>query len=67
VKCTGSKLAVSFLWAQDSDDEYSLTVNLRRMYHLQSALNVFNNGIFGEMLNLLEDFNNLDDEVRFEF
>ncbi|CAM6081880.1 unnamed protein product [Calypogeia fissa] len=45
------------------DDDYSLTVNLRRMYHLQSAVNVFNEGLFGEMLNLLEEFSNLDDEV----
>lgn len=62
VFCFGSEILVVALLLQD-DDDYSLIVNLKRMYHLQSAVNVFNDGLFGDMLNLLEEFSNLDDEV----
>lgn len=51
------------MFLQDAEDDYSLTVNLRRMYQLQLAIRVSNEGLFADMLGLLDDFSNLDDEV----
>ena len=46
-----------------SDDEYSLTVNLRRLYQLQLSKFVSSETLFSDMLGLTKDFSNLDDEV----
>jgi hypothetical protein len=48
---------------QDAEDDYSLTVNLRRLYQLQLAVNVADSTLFTDLKELLDDFTNLDDEV----
>ncbi|BBN04041.1 cohesin complex subunit SA-1/2 [Marchantia polymorpha subsp. ruderalis] len=58
-----SKLKSAIGQLGDAEDDYSLTVNLRRMYQLQLAIRVSNEGLFADMLGLLDDFSNLDDEV----
>jgi hypothetical protein len=48
---------------QDAEDDYSLTVNSRRLYQLQLAVNVADSTLFTDLKELLDDFTNLDDEV----
>ncbi|KAH7366553.1 hypothetical protein KP509_18G084600 [Ceratopteris richardii] len=45
------------------DDDYSLTVNLRRLHQLQLNKPLTNEGVFTDLSGLLENFNNLEDEV----
>lgn len=45
------------------DDDYSLTVNLRRLHQLQLNKALANDSLFADLAGLLENFNNLEDEV----
>lgn len=45
------------------DDDYSLTVNLRRLHQLQLNKASTNDSLFADLAGLLENFNNLEDEV----
>lgn len=45
------------------DDDYSLTVNLRRLHQLQLNKALTNDSVFADLAGLLENFNNLEDEV----
>ncbi|KAL3677583.1 hypothetical protein R1sor_027531 [Riccia sorocarpa] len=58
-----AKLKSAIGQAGEAEDDYALTVNLRRMYHMQLTIQVANEGLFEDMLGLLDDFSNLDDEV----
>lgn len=51
---------------QDAEDDYSLTVNLRRLYQLQLVVNVSNN-LFTDLQGLLDEYSNLGDEVLTSF
>nr|CAD1829659.1 unnamed protein product [Ananas comosus var. bracteatus] len=46
------------------DDEYSLLVNLKRLYELQLIKSVPGDGLFEDMLNILRDLKDLDNEVK---
>lgn len=48
---------------QESEDDYSLTVNLRRLYQLQLAVNISDNHLFTDLQGILNDYSNLEDEV----
>lgn len=52
---------------QESEDEYSLAVNLRRLYQLQLAVNFSDNRLFTDLLGILNDYSNLEDEVMYAF
>lgn len=45
------------------DDDYSLTVNLRRLHQLQLNKAIISDSLFADQAGLLENFNNLEDEV----
>ncbi|MCO5549119.1 hypothetical protein L7F22_002585 [Adiantum nelumboides] len=45
------------------EDDYSLTVNLRRLHQLQLNRPLTNDSLFADLTGLLENFNNLEDEV----
>lgn len=45
------------------DDEYSLLVNLKRLYELQMKKNVCNEDLYDDMAGILRDVKGLDDEV----
>ncbi|KAH8935631.1 hypothetical protein BDL97_17G039000 [Sphagnum fallax] len=57
------KLRSAIMRVGDAEDDYSLTVNLRRLYQLQLAVNVADSTLFTDLKELLDDFTNLDDEV----
>ncbi|XP_057838911.2 sister-chromatid cohesion protein 3 isoform X2 [Cryptomeria japonica] len=57
------KLRSAIKQAGVSEDEYSLTVNLKRLYQLQLLKFVSSESLFADVLCLVKDFNNLDDEV----
>jgi len=48
---------------QVGDDEYSLLVNLKRLYELQLKKNVSNDGLFEDMASILRDIKDLDNEA----
>lgn len=48
---------------QDGGDEYSLLVNLKRLYELQLSRSVPINNIYGDIVMVLRDFRNIEDEV----
>jgi hypothetical protein len=59
-----STLSNLFIMAeQESEDDYSLTVNLRRLYQLQLAVNISDNHLFTDLQGILNDYSNLEDEV----
>lgn len=58
-----TKLQTAIKQAGESDDEYSLTVNLRRLHQLQLSKAAASDSLFADLLGLLENFNNLDDEI----
>ncbi|KAL2636383.1 hypothetical protein R1flu_007862 [Riccia fluitans] len=58
-----SKLKSAIGQAGETEDDYSLTVNLRRMYQMQLTIQVTNESLFADMFGLLDDFSNLEDEV----
>ncbi|GMI66557.1 sister-chromatid cohesion protein 3, SISTER-CHROMATID COHESION PROTEIN 3 [Hibiscus trionum] len=47
----------------DGEDEYSLLVNLKRLYELQLLRPVSIEEIYGDCITILHSFRNLDDEV----
>jgi len=57
------KLRSAIKQAGVSEDEYSLTVNLRRLYQLQLSKFVSSETLFSDMFGLIKNFSNLDDEV----
>lgn len=57
------KLRTALKKAGESEDEYSLTVNLRRLHQMQLNKAVLSDNLFIDLLGLLENFNNLDDET----
>lgn len=57
------KLRSAIKQAGVSEDEYSLIVNLRRLYQLQLSKFVSSESLFSDMLGLIKNFSNLDDEV----
>lgn len=57
------KLRSAITQAVESEDEYSLAVNLRRLYQLQLAVNFSDNRLFTDLLGILNDYSNLEDEV----
>ncbi|XP_010914380.1 sister-chromatid cohesion protein 3 isoform X2 [Elaeis guineensis] len=46
------------------DDEYSLLVNLKRLYELQLTKFVSSDGLYEDMANILRDLNDMDNEVK---
>ncbi|XP_073008392.1 sister-chromatid cohesion protein 3 isoform X1 [Typha latifolia] len=46
------------------DDEYSLLVNLKRLYELQLTKPVSTDGVYEDMANILRDLKDLDNEVK---
>lgn len=48
---------------QDGDDDYSLLVNLKRLYELQLSRSVPIESLFGDLIVILQSFRNTDDEV----
>ncbi|KAG0566423.1 hypothetical protein KC19_7G062600 [Ceratodon purpureus] len=57
------KLRSAITQAGESEDDYSLTVNLRRLYQLQLAVNISDNHLFTDLQGILNDYSNLEDEV----
>ncbi|XVE77707.1 hypothetical protein DITRI_Ditri13aG0084500 [Diplodiscus trichospermus] len=47
----------------DGEDEYSLLVNLKRLYELQLSRSVSIESLYGDCITVLHSFRNLDDEV----
>ena len=47
------------------DDEYSLLVNLKRLYELQLTKSVNSDDLYEDMAKILRDFEDLEDEVIF--
>ncbi|XP_021279482.1 sister-chromatid cohesion protein 3 [Herrania umbratica] len=47
----------------DGEDEYSLLVNLKRLYELQLSRPVSIESLYGDSITILHSFRNLDDEV----
>lgn len=48
---------------QDGGDEYSLLVNLKRLYELQLSRYVPINSLYEDIVMVLRDFRNMEDEV----
>lgn len=48
---------------QDGGDEYSLLVNLKRLYELQQSRSVPLESLYDDILMVLHNFRNLEDEV----
>jgi hypothetical protein len=51
--------------SQESEDDYSLTVNLRRLYQLQLAVNISDSHLLTDLQGILANLSNLEDEVNF--
>lgn len=49
---------------QEGGDEYSLLVNLKRLYELQLTRNVPIENLFDDVVMILQSFRNMDDEVH---
>lgn len=48
---------------QAGEDEYSLLVNLKRLYELQLKKSVSNDGLFEDMASILRDMKDLNNEA----
>lgn len=48
---------------QVGDDEYSLLINLKRLYELQLKKFVSSDGLFEDMATILRDIKDLDNEA----
>ncbi|ONK61536.1 uncharacterized protein A4U43_C08F30980 [Asparagus officinalis] len=57
------KLKLAMKEVAVGDDEYSLLVNLKRLYELQLKKSVSNDGLFEDMASILKDMKDLDSEV----
>lgn len=55
------------LCLQDGDDEYSLLVNLKRLYELQLSKPVSIEGLYENFAQILQSFRNMDDEVCYSY
>lgn len=51
------------LLLQDGDDEYSLLVNLKRLYELQLSRQISIESLYKDFAETLKDFRSIDDEV----
>ncbi|XP_010545064.1 PREDICTED: sister-chromatid cohesion protein 3 [Tarenaya hassleriana] len=58
-----SKLTSAVKEVADDNDEYSLLVNLKRLYELQLSKPVLVESMFDEIVTTLRNFRNLDEEV----
>ncbi|KAK6940896.1 STAG protein, partial [Dillenia turbinata] len=58
-----SKLKSAVKEVEDGDDEYSLLVNLKRLYELQLSRHVSFDSLFDELATLLGNFRNENNEV----
>lgn len=58
-----AKLKSAIKAVKVGDDEYSLLVNLKRLYELQMKKNVSNENLYDDMSSILRDVKGLDDEV----
>ncbi|KAM7495930.1 hypothetical protein LguiA_020344 [Lonicera macranthoides] len=58
-----AKLKYAMKEVVDSDDEYSLQVNLKRLYELQLIKCVSNGSLYEDILVILRRFRGIDDEV----
>lgn len=45
------------------DDEYSLLVNLKRLFELQLEKSVLNESLYEDLVSTLQSLKNADDEV----
>lgn len=54
---------ITCLRLQDGDDEYSLLVNLKRLYELQLSRYVPIESLYEDMVTILRSFKSMDDEV----
>ncbi|KAJ0258076.1 Sister-chromatid cohesion protein 3 [Hirschfeldia incana] len=57
------KLTSAIKEVKDGNDEYSLLVNLKRLYELQLLKPVLGESMYDELAMTLHDFRNLDEEV----
>ncbi|XP_020599060.1 sister-chromatid cohesion protein 3-like [Phalaenopsis equestris] len=57
------KLKAAIKAVKVGDDEYSLLVNLKRLYEVQLKKNVANDDLYDELASILRDVKGLDDEV----
>ncbi|KAI0518714.1 hypothetical protein KFK09_006150 [Dendrobium nobile] len=57
------KLKAAIKAVKVGDDEYSLLVNLKRLYELQLKKNVVNEDLYDDLAGILRDVKGLDDEV----
>lgn len=48
---------------QDGGDEYSLLVNLKRLYELQLSRSVPTESLYEDIVMVLHDFRNMENEV----
>ncbi|XP_061366461.1 sister-chromatid cohesion protein 3 [Gastrolobium bilobum] len=58
-----AKLKSAIKEVVDGGDEYSLLVNLKRLYELQLSRSVPINGLYDDIVMVLRDFRNMEDEV----
>ncbi|KAK7284692.1 hypothetical protein RJT34_19442 [Clitoria ternatea] len=58
-----AKLKSSVKEVVDGGDEYSLLVNLKRLYELQLSRSVPINSVYEDIVKVLRDFRNMEDEV----
>lgn len=54
---------VQALLLQDGDDEYSLLVNLKRLYELQLSRQISIESLLKDFAETLKNFRSIDDEV----
>ncbi|KAJ0975649.1 hypothetical protein J5N97_017614 [Dioscorea zingiberensis] len=59
-----TKLKSAVKEAVVGDDEYSLLVNLKRLYELQLTKFVNNDDLYEDMAKILRDFKDMEDEVK---
>lgn len=57
------QLNVKLLLLQDGDDEYSLLVNLKRLYELQLSRQISIESLHKDLAETLKNFRSIDDEV----
>ncbi|OVA11427.1 STAG [Macleaya cordata] len=58
-----TKLKSAMKQVEGGDDEYSLLVNLKRLYELQLAKSVSVESLYEDFVSILESYRNMDDEV----
>ena len=48
---------------QDGDDEYTMLVNLKRLYELQLSRQISTESLYKDLAETLKNFRSIDDEV----